>query len=404
MKILFADAVDAARVAALEADGHQCRLDATLTSDTLPSAVGDAEVLVVRSTKVTTAAIEAASDLALIVRAGAGTDNIDKGAASESGIYVCNVPGRNAIAVAELTMGLLLAVDRQIADGAADLRRGVWDKTRYTKAEGIAGKTLAIVGLGEIGLAFAERAKAFDLTIAAERKPGRSDATLARIRSIGIRLTDSRQELLSGADIVSIHVPRAADTSHMVDDEFIDTLPVGSILLNTSRGDVVDEAALLRGLEQREMRAGLDVFADEPPTGSGSFESALASHPRVVGSHHIGASTVQAQESVADGMIEVIEAYAAGNVVNCVNLAPNRREATCLSVRHLDRVGALARILEVLSSNGLNVEQMENQLFSGGGAAVATINVNRTLTAETKRAIEAIDDVIAVTVTSDERL
>lgn len=400
MKILFADAIDASRIDALEANGHHCRLDPTLNADTLPGAIDDAEVVVVRSTRVTAAAMAAASHLALIVRAGAGTDNIDKAAASESGVYVCNVPGRNAIAVAELTMGLLLAVDRNIADGATDLRRGVWDKRRYTNAEGLAGKTLAILGLGDIGLAVAERAKAFDLTVAAERKPGRSEGSLARIRSIGIRLVDSREELLSMADIVSIHVPKAAETTAMVDDRFIDGLRPGCILLNTSRGDVIDETALLRGLDERDMRAGLDVFAGEPDSSTGSFQSAVASHPRVVGSHHIGASTVQAQESVADGMIEVIEAYASGDVLNCVNLATNRSDATCLSVRHLDRVGVLARILHTLSDSGLNVEQMENQLFSGGGAAVATINVDRELHEQTRRDIESIEDVIAVTVTS----
>lgn len=402
MRILFADAIDETRIATLEASGHRCRLEPSLDADSLPEAAGDADVVVVRSTKVTAEAM-AATNLAMVVRAGAGTDNIDKNAASDAGVYVCNVPGRNAIAVAELTMGLLLAVDRHIADGVADLRRGVWDKRRYTKADGLAGKTMAIIGLGDIGLAVAERAKAFDLVVTAEHKPGRSEASLARIRSIGIRLVDSRQELLADADIVSIHVPKAPDTTRMIDDRFIDSLRPGCILLNTSRGDIIDEDALLRGLEERDMRAGLDVFADEPGAGSGLFASKIAGHPRVVGTHHIGASTRQAQESVADGVIEVIEAYAAGDVLNCVNLATDPAGATSLSVRHLDRVGVLANILHVLSSNGLNVEQMENQLFSGGGAAVATINVDRELTQETRRAIEAIDEVIAVTVTSRER-
>jgi len=401
MKILFADAVDAARVAALEAAGHECRLDASLAADTLPDAIGDAEAVVVRSTKVTAEAIAAATDLSLIVRAGAGTDNIEKAAASEAGVYVCNVPGRNAIAVAELTMGLLLAIDRHIADGAADLRRGLWDKKRYTAADGLAGKTMAILGLGDIGLAVAERAKAFDLTVVAERKAGRSEAALARIRSVGVRLVETRTELLAGADIVSIHVPKAAETTHLVNDAFIDALPDRCIVLNTSRGDVVDEAALARGLDQRGMRAGLDVYADEPTNASGSFDSKIASHPSVVGSHHIGASTTQAQESVADGMIEVIEAYVAGDVINCVNMASNRSDAVSLSIRHLDRVGVLARILNALSTNGHNVEQMENRLFAGGGAAVATINIDGAFSPTTKQAIEDIDEVIAVSINAE---
>lgn len=401
MKILFADAVDATRVASLENAGHECRLDPSLSADDLPAAVGDADVIVVRSTKVTAETITNGANLSLIVRAGAGTDNIDKGAASNAGVYVCNVPGRNAVAVAELTMGLLLAIDRHIADGAADLRAGTWNKARYTKAEGLSGKTMAIIGLGDIGLAVAERAKAFGISVQAERKAGRSAAAHARIRSVGVRLVDDQAELLSTADIVSIHVPKAADTTGLVDAEFIAALPDGCIVLNTSRGEVVDEGALLNGLDNRGIRAGLDVFAREPSSSSGPFISELAAHHAVVGSHHIGASTNQAQESVADGMIEVIEAYASGSMINCVNMASDSSGASCISVRHRDQVGVLAKILNAVSANGHNVEQMQNQLFAGGDAAVATINVDGTPTDLTLQAIEAIDEVLAVALTGE---
>jgi D-3-phosphoglycerate dehydrogenase len=403
MKILFADAVDTTRVTTLEAAGHQCRVDPGVSADQLPSTIGDAEILVVRSTQVSAEAIQAGADLAMIVRAGAGTDNIDKSAASDAGVYVCNVPGRNAIAVAELTMGLLLAIDRHIADGAVDLRNGVWNKARYTKADGLAGKTLSIIGLGDIGLAVAERAKAFDLIVQAERRPGRSDAALTRIRSTGIRLLDNKDELLGSSDIVSIHVPKADDTTGLVNEAFVAALPDGCIILNTSRGNVVDESALLAGLDHRNMRAGLDVFANEPSSSMGTFTSALAAHPAVVGSHHIGASTTQAQESVADGMVEVIDAYARGAVINCVNLATETSAATCLSIRHLDRVGVLAKVLNALSRNGHNVEQMQNQVFTGGGAAVATINVDGSISEATLGEIGNIDEVLAISVTADER-
>ena len=403
MKILFADAVDSSRVAALEAAGHRCRVAPGSSADELPATIDDAEILVVRSTKVTAETITAGTKLAMVVRAGAGTDNIDKAAASEAGVYVCNVPGRNAIAVAELTMGLLLAIDRHIADGAADLRNSVWNKARYTKADGLAGKTLSIIGLGDIGLAVAERAKAFELVVQAERRPGRSDAALARIRSTGVRLLDSREELLASSDIVSIHVPKADDTNGLVDNAFIEALPDGCIILNTSRGDVVNESALLAGLDRRNMRAGLDVFANEPASSTGTFTSTLATHPSVVGSHHIGASTTQAQESVADGMVDVIEAYARGSMINCVNLATDASDAACLSIRHLDRVGVLAKVLNALSRNGHNVEHMQNQLFTGGGAAVATINVDGSLSETTLDEIGRIDEVLAVSVAADGR-
>ncbi len=401
MKILFADSVDPERVKSLEAAGHECRLDPALSAENLPQAVTDAEALVVRSTKVSAATIKAGRDLGIVVRAGAGTDNVDREAASAASVYVCNVPGRNAVAVAELTMGLLIAIDRHIADGVADLRAGRWDKGRYTVAEGLAGKTMAILGLGEIGLAVAERAKAFGITVQAIRKDGRPDDVLARIRSIGIRLVDDEEALLNNADIVSIHVPKSSSTDGLVDARFLARLPDGAIILNTSRGEVVDEAALLDALDNRGMRAGLDVYDNEPSAKTGKFQSALSMHPSVVGSHHIGASTTQAQESVADGMVEVLEAYAGGNVINCVNLVTEPLGASCLSVRHLDQPGVLANVLGVLGQGGHNVAQMENQVFAGREAAVATINVDGLPSQAVLDQIGAIEEVIAVSVMAD---
>lgn len=400
MKILFADALDERRLERLRENGHECIVAPELTADTLPDEVGDAEALVVRSTKVTKATIDAGSKLGLIVRAGAGTDNVDKAAAARHGIYVCNVPGKNAIAVAELTMGLILSIDRNIADNVMDLRQGVWNKKLYTKADGLAGKKLAIVGLGDIGIAVAERAKAFGLTVSAVRKDGRSAAALQHIRSIGIRLVDDLPTLLADADIVSIHVPKAAGTEGLVDTEFLKMLPDGAVIINTSRGDIVDEPSLLEALNQRNMRAGLDVYANEPSSGNDTFTSELAQHPAVVGTHHIGASTQQAQAAVADGTIEVIERYATGDVINCVNLAGEPTGTDCIVIRHQDRVGVLAQVFAILRANDLNVQQMSNQVFAHEGAAVATIHIGGAHQQAPKDAavlaeLHAIDEVIS---------
>ncbi|HET9672430.1 MAG TPA: hydroxyacid dehydrogenase, partial [Actinomycetota bacterium] len=146
MRVLFADAVDPSTLEALAEQGHECDADPSITADELPDRLAGVEALVVRSTRVTAEAIAAAKDLELIVRAGAGTNTIDVEAASQLGIYVTNVPGRNAIAVAELTIGLLLAIDRRIADNVADLRAGNWNKSAYGKADGLHGKRLGIVG------------------------------------------------------------------------------------------------------------------------------------------------------------------------------------------------------------------------------------------------------------------
>ena len=398
MKILLADSLPASAVARLEAAGDDVVVDPALTADDLGDALAGVEVLVVRSTPVNARALDRADELALIVRAGAGTNTIDAARAAELGIFVCNVPGRNALAVAELAMGLLIAVDRRIAAATADLRAGRWDKKEYSNADGLFGRTLGIIGLGDIGLALAERASAFDIDVIAVENFERPATTVERAARAGVRFVESTDALLAAADIVSLHVPGGPDTVGMVDAEFLAKMKDRAILINTSRGDVVDEAALVDAMDTRGLRAGLDVFADEP-RGTGEFVSALARHPAVVGTHHVGASTTQAQEAVAAGTVDAIEAYRAGSVVDCVNMEAEPLRAATLSVRHEDRVGVLAAVLSILRSGDLNVSTMKNQVFAGARAAVATIDVDGVPGTEVIQQIESHEHVIKVTVT-----
>ena len=399
MKILLADSLPASAVARLEAAGDDVVVDPALTADDLGDALAGVEVLVVRSTPVNARALDRADELALIVRAGAGTNTIDAARAAELGIYVCKVPGRNALAVAELAIGLLIAVDRRIAAATADLRAGRWNKKEYSNADGLFGRTLGIIGLGDIGLALAERAIAFGIDVIAVDKPERPATTVERAARAGVRFVESTDALLAAADIVSLHVPGGPDTVGMVDAEFLAKMKDRAILINTSRGDVVDEAALVDAMDSRGLRAGLDVFADEPRGGTGEFVSPLAQHPSVVATHHVGASTTQAQEAVAAGTVDAIEAYRAGSVVDCVNMEAEPLRAATLSVRHEDRVGVLAAVLSILRSGDLNVSTMKNQVFAGARAAVATIDVDGVPGTEVIQQIESHEHVIKVTVT-----
>jgi D-3-phosphoglycerate dehydrogenase len=399
MRVLVADSLDEGALGALTSSGHDCTVEPDLGADDLPGRISGFEALVVRSTKVTAACIEAGDVLMLVVRAGAGTNTIDTEAAAARGVFVANVPGRNAIAVAELTMGLLLAVDRRIPDNVAALRAGRWDKKTFSKAAGLYGSSMAVIGLGDIGLAVAERAAAFGIALQVLKRDGRDRRTEKRIDRLGARRHDSLESLVRASDIVSLHVPAAPDTRGLVDETFLSWMRPGSMLLNTSRGDVVDEAALLAALDEKELWAGVDVYADEPAKGRADWTSKLAQHPRVVGTHHIGASTAQAQRAVAAGVVEVIEAFATGQAPNCVNLAPRLGSAS-LTVRHLDRVGVLAKVLDVLSRARLNVEHMENRVFSGGEAAVATIDLSGAVAEDVVAEIGRISDVLSVSVVS----
>ena len=320
MKILFADKFQQAYLGDLKAQGHDCDLQPDLSAEDLPAHVAGAEVLIVRSTKISRATIEAADRLKLIIRAGAGTNTIDKEAAAEKNIPVCNVPGKNAVAVAELAFGLLLAIDRNIPDNVIELRQGQWNKKKYSKAEGIMGRHIGIVGLGGIGLALAERAAAFGMHVHVVRKTGRDEETTRRLQAIGVQEQDDLQQLVSHCDVVSFHVPATADTKGMINAELLGHFQTGAILLNTSRGEIVDESALIQAMDGKGIRAGLDVYNDEPGAAQGEFDSALARHPNVYGTHHIGASTEQAQNAIAAEVVRMLEEFGRGNVLHCVNL------------------------------------------------------------------------------------
>ena len=402
MKILFADALPEFHIDILRQRGDECVVEPDISAEDLPNALEGIDVLVVRSTKVTAEAIASSDQLSLIVRSGAGTNTIDCQAAADAGIYVCNVPGTNSVAVAELTLGLLLAIDRHIADCVVDLRNGQWNKKKYSEADGLLGKTLGIIGVGEIGLAVAERARSFGMSVIAVRNPNRRVDIESRIRSVGIRLVDDQETLLSESDAVSIHVPGGGSTEGLVDANFLNQMKDGSVLLNTSRGEVVDEKALLNALETKNMRAGLDVFCDEPKAGTSQFDSSLASHPRVVGSHHIGASTKQAQDATSNGTIEVIEGYRNGEVINCVNMATSRIGTASITVRHFDQVGVLAEVFRVLRNAKINVQTVKNNVFLGANSAVAVLDVSGELTPEICEELRGLEHVIQIQVAEHE--
>ena len=320
MNILFADKFPTPFMEKLERSGHQCTYDPGLTAEDLPGKVRDAEILVVRSTRVNADAIANGNALKMIIRAGAGTNTIDKDRAAQEQVYVCNVPGKNAIAVAELVFGLLIAIDRNIPDNVQELRQGRWNKKRFSEAKGLFGRAIGVVGLGAIGMAVAERAAAFGMKLNIIHKPERAPELANRLTELGAIERPDLATLAANGDILSFHTPASEQTKNMVGVELLGAMRPNSILLNTSRGDLIEEDALIKAMEEKGIRAGLDVYMHEPGETQGEFASALAQHPNVYGTHHIGASTEQAQNAVAEGVIEIIEAFARGQVLHCVNM------------------------------------------------------------------------------------
>ena len=375
MKVLVADKFEKSGLDGLAALGAKVINEPDLKDESLIDALSNsgAEALVVRSTKVTAPMMQC-GNLALIIRAGAGYNTIDVAAASDRGIYVTNCPGKNGIAVAELAFGLIIACDRHIPDNVAELRAGKWNKKAFSKARGLYGRTLGLVGLGNIGQEMVKRGKAFGMNVTVCSRWMTSEIAAA----LGVAPAANIEELAMLSDFVSVHVSLTPETKGMIGKSFFDKLHPGSVFVNTSRGEVVDQAAMLKALEEKDLMAGLDVFEDEPSAAEGEYAGSLKDNPRVYCTHHIGASTDQAQEAVAEEVVRIVREYMATGVPpNVVNVKKGEIASHLLVVRHMDKVGVLAFVLEALKNEGVNVQEMENIILGGARAAIAQIATDK---------------------------
>ncbi len=379
MKLLVADTFESHGLDGLRQAGCDVIYEPKLEGDSLLDALARIvpAILVVRSTKVTAVMLSAAGELGLVVRAGAGVNTIDVPAASRRSIFVANCPGKNAVAVAELTFGLILALDRRIVDNTVDLRRGQWNKKDYSQARGLKDRTLGVIGMGQIGIAVAVRAHAFKMKVVAwSRSLTKDSATEA-----GVVRCESPAEVASKCDILSIHLAAAPGTKGIINGAVLNQLAPGSYVINTARSEVLDYDALLTAAKERQLRIGLDVYPNEPSASQGEFNTAIVKAGGVVyGTHHIGASTEQAQDAIAEETVRIVEAYLrTGQVLNCVNLRSKARARACLRVRHLNRPGVLAHILHEVSHAGINVEEMGNVICQGDESACAQILLEQPL-------------------------
>jgi len=375
MKVLIADKFEKVGIDGLKELGCTVISEPDVKADALPDLIRrvDPNILIVRSKKVNVDALRAGTALTLVIRAGAGIDTIDVAAASELGVFVSNCPGKNSIAVAELVMGLLLSCDRRIPDQVADLRQGKWNKADYSKARGLHGRTLGIVGLGQIGREVAQRARAFGMRVVAWSR----NLTHEEADRLDLVYALTPLEVARLADAVTVNVAATPETKHLVNAEFLAAMKPGAYLINTARGSVVDEAALQQAVRERGIRAGLDVFQNEPAGGTGEFASAIAQAPGVFGTHHVGASTDQAQVAIAHEVIRIVQSFrATGEVPNVVNRLARSSATHVLTIRHRNRPGVLAHVFGVLAGAEINVEEVENIIYHGAQATLARIHLD----------------------------
>ena len=393
MNILVADRFEQEGLDALHALGLGVTYQPDLKDADLAEALSitRADILVVRSTKVTDAILDAGR-LSLVVRAGAGYDTIDVKSASRRGIYVSNCPGKNAVAVAELTLGLILALDRRIPDNVAELRAGRWNKKEFSRAPGLLGRTLGILGFGRIGQEVARRAQAFGMHLAIWSELGvqlgrdglpadlpqvvRLRPTSADVVESTVTVYESPKAVAANCDVLTVHLALNEKTRGLVGAAVFDRLKPGACFVNTARAEIVDYKALEAAVREKGLRVALDVHGKEPAVPTGDFVDPLIGLPGVYGTHHIGASTEQAQQAIADETVRIVETYVkTGRVPNVVNLSRKTPATHVLVTRHQDRPGVLAHVFECLREAGINVEETENIIFADAEAAVARISI-----------------------------
>lgn len=338
MRVLISDKMDPRCVEILQSNpGIEVDVKTALSPEELEAIIGEYSALIVRSaTKVTAAVLERADKLRVVGRAGAGVDNIDVRAATRRGVIVMNTPGGNSVSTAEHSFAMLIALARNIPQASASVKAGQWERNRYTGVE-LQGKTLGILGLGKVGREVAVRAAAFGMRVVGH-DPFVSAETA---ESFGARLV-ALDELLSSADFVSVHLPLNEHTRGTIGEAQLEQCKDGVRLVNCARGGIISEEALCRALERGKVAgAALDVFEQEPPT-----DQRLVSDERVICTPHLGASTREAQESVALQVAEQVADALMDRVIrNAVNVPSVEPEVYQKMQPLLDLARRLGRIM-----------------------------------------------------------
>jgi D-3-phosphoglycerate dehydrogenase len=354
MKIVLAEKVSPATLAVFKAEPGWEVLTHEQLPDGLPAALADADALVVRSAvQADDALMAAAHKLRVIGRAGVGVDNIDAAAATRRGIVVMNTPGANAVAVAELTLGLMLALARKLPKANATMHAGQWEKKNLQGSE-LRGKTLGILGLGRIGLEVAKRAKGFGLEIIG------SDpfVSAAVARENGIKLV-TLEELLAGSDYLTLHVGLTQQTTGVINAKTIATMKKGVRIINCARGELIDDAALVEALKSGQVAgAALDVFVKEP-----AKETPYHGLENVILTPHIAGSTGEAQEAVGIQIARQVRDYLKlGVVQNAVNLPSLSHEEYVVLAPYIDLAGRLGSFLAQTGKGGIEAIDL---IYSG---------------------------------------
>ncbi|KAJ3427914.1 d-3-phosphoglycerate dehydrogenase [Anaeramoeba flamelloides] len=288
----------------------------TTKAQELPELIQDYNILVVRSTRVTEDTFKSATDLKMIIRAGAGTDNIDIPKATEHGVFVCNCPGTNSSAVAELVIGHMICADRLIHQTTETLKKGTWCKTKFQGSMGLRGRNLGIVSLGYIGKLVAKAAQGLGMVVYAY-DPRKTQEIMDPWK---ITKMETLTELVEISDVVTVHTVLTEKTKHMFNEEIFKRFKNGAIFINAARGGIVDHTCLPKIVKEKGLKISLDVYEDEPSTTSEEFPQTELAKSITTLTPHIGASTKQASEAVGEMTVEIVQTFLNEKLPPMVNI------------------------------------------------------------------------------------
>jgi len=363
-----------------------------LTAEQMPELVGDVSVLIVGRTRVSPEVIAAGRSLEMIVRVGTNTSNIAVDEASAQGVFVCNCPHKDAIAVAELALGLLLALDRRLPEHIAAQQRGGRTELPAGDALGLAGRTLGVVGFGPVGQAIARRAQGFDMSVLAWSPTLTPE--LAAAHRVGFCAWP--RELARQSDMVAVHAPQQEVDDFLVDAEFLRNMREGAYLVYIGHPAALDESALVEIAPRRKLRFAYDTHAPHvADSDAGRFRSRLRELPDVIGTHHLADRTRQAREATAVEAVRVVREFlVSGQALNCVNLLARSPATWQLALRLRDTVGVMAAVMDHIRADGINAQEITSRVFAGARAAACVIALDERPSSEALSAIRNLDGVL----------
>jgi len=372
--------------------GTELLYEPKVTTERMEKLIGDVAVLVVRRTRVSSEVIAAGKALQLIVRAGTNTANIAVEEASTQGIFVSNCPHKDAVAIAELTLALLLALDRGVLENVAALKKGLLDEPEAIDARGLAGRTLGILGFGPVEREIVKRARAFDMKLLAWSPTLTPELAVAG----NVGFCGWPRELARESEMVTVYAPQQETDELLVDAEFLQNMRDGAYLVYVGHPAALDETALAEVAKERNLRVAYDISAPQlAGSNAGRFRSRLQALPNVIGTHHLADRTQQAYQATATEVVRVIREFlVAGEVVNCVNILEHSPATWQLVLRLRDTVGVLASIMEHIRTDGINVEEMSSRVFMGAQAGFCTIALDERPSTEALNAIRGLDGVL----------